>query len=67
MKSRRYATVKDFARALGCADDTVRLYEAKGIIPAAMRHPANGYRLWRHEQVAEAAVRLEPRRFGASV
>lgn len=50
------------ARLLGVTPHTLHDWERRGILPPALRHPANNYRLWPREEVLAAAERLQPRR-----
>ena len=58
---RPYATVKDASELLEVSPETVRHWEARGVLPRAMRHPVSRYRLWPREQLEEACRRLQPR------
>ena len=66
MLRERYATVREAAQLLDVSPDTIRGYEARGVLPPAMRSPANGYRLWPREQLLEACERLRPQRRAVS-
>jgi DNA-binding transcriptional MerR regulator len=58
----RFATVRDAAEMLGVTTEAVRKYEARGILPPALRSPINRYRLWDRRELAAACERLQPRR-----
>jgi DNA-binding transcriptional MerR regulator len=54
-------TVGQVARELRRHPDTIRDYARRGLIPAPLRDPCTGWRLWTADQVAEAARSLAPR------
>jgi DNA-binding transcriptional MerR regulator len=58
----RHATVKDAADFLHVSTEAIRKYEARGVLPPAMRNPINGYRVWERRELLEACERLLPRR-----
>lgn len=43
--------IGDVAKLVGRHPDTLRRYEAKGLIPAARRDPFSGWRLWSRDDV----------------
>jgi hypothetical protein len=49
--------VPEVARLLGRHPQSVRRYEARGLLPKAARDPLTNARLWRLEDVQEAARR----------
>lgn len=53
-----YAHVHEAARILGVAPNTIRAWGATGKIPE-YRHPVNGYRLYRRDDLAEMLQRLQ--------
>jgi len=57
----KFATVKVAARLLNVSAEAIRGYEARGVLPPALRSPINGYRMWPREQLVEACKRLQPR------
>ena len=53
-----YITVHEAAEVLGVAQNTVRKWGAAGKIPE-YRHPANGYRLYKREELVAFLERIE--------
>lgn len=53
-----YITVHEAAEVLGVAQNTVRKWGAVGKIPE-YRHPANGYRLYKRQELIEFLERIE--------
>jgi len=43
--------IGDVAKLVGRHPDTLRRYEAKGLIPAPRREPFSGWRVWTREEV----------------
>ena len=56
-----FLMVHDAAEILGVAQNTVRAWGAAGKIPE-YRHPANGYRLYRREELEHLLRRIEASR-----
>ena len=54
----RMLRVKDAADLLGVSPNTVRAWGAAGKIPE-YRHPANGYRLYKREELENLLRRIE--------
>ncbi len=61
MSDKRYCTVKHAADLLHVSTEAIRKYEARGVLPPAMRSPINGYRLWDPDTLTQACQRLTPR------
>ena len=57
----RMLRVKEAAELLGVSPNTVRAWGAAGKIPE-YRHPANGYRLYRREELENLLRRIEASR-----
>ena len=57
----RMLRVKEAAGLLGVSPNTVRAWGAAGKIPE-YRHPANGYRLYRREELEDLLGRIEASR-----
>ena len=57
----RMLRVKEAADLLGVSPNTVRAWGAAGKIPE-YRHPANGYRLYRREELEHLLRRIEASR-----
>ena len=57
----RMLRVKEAADLLGVSPNTVRAWGAAGKIPE-YRHPANGYRLYRQEELEDLLRRIEASR-----
>jgi excisionase family DNA binding protein len=55
---KRMLRVKEAADLLGVSPNTVRAWGAAGKIPE-YRHPANGYRLYRREELEHLLRRIE--------
>lgn len=53
-----FAHVHEAAKLLGVAPNTIRAWGATGKIPE-YRHPVNGYRLYRRDDLAEMLQRLQ--------
>jgi DNA-binding transcriptional MerR regulator len=53
-------TVRQVAQLLGRHPNSVRRYEARGILPTAARDPLTNARLWRWRDVEAAKRRLTP-------
>ena len=53
-----YAHVHEAAKILGVAPNTIRAWGATGKIPE-YRHPVNGYRLYKRDDLAEMLQRLQ--------
>ncbi len=60
----RMLRVKDAADLLGVSPNTVRAWGAAGKIPE-YRHPANGYRLYKREELENLLRRIEASRTDA--
>ncbi len=54
----KYVTVHEAAEILGVAMNTVRAWGAAGKIPE-LRHPMNGYRLYRREDLNQVLNMVE--------
>jgi len=57
----RMLRVKEAAELLGVSPNTVRAWGAAGKIPE-YRHPANGYRLYRREELENVLRQIEASR-----
>ena len=57
----RMLRVKEAAELLGVSPNTVRAWGAAGKIPE-YRHPANGYRLYRREELEDFLRQIEASR-----
>jgi DNA-binding transcriptional MerR regulator len=58
-KLRDFLRISDAAEYLGVSPNTLRNWErARKII--AQRHPVNGYRLFRHQELDSLLQRVEP-------
>ena len=56
-----YVKVREAARILGVAPNTVRKWGAEGKIPE-YRHPANGYRLYKPKELEKFLRQIEKSR-----
>jgi excisionase family DNA binding protein len=54
-----YVRVQEAAEILGVVPNTVRKWGAAGKIPE-YRHPANGYRLYKRQELAAFLRQIEP-------
>jgi excisionase family DNA binding protein len=54
-----YVRVQEAAEILGVVPNTVRKWGAVGKIPE-YRHPANGYRLYKRQELVAFLRRIEP-------
>lgn len=54
---RDYLKVKEAAEFLGVSENTVRNWSQKGKLPT-LRHPVNGYRLYRREDLSALLAQL---------
>ncbi len=54
----RYMRVKEAAAVLGVSSNTVRAWGAAGKIPE-FRHPVNGHRLYRREDLEQLLQQIE--------
>jgi len=55
----QYVTVTEASEILGVAPNTVRAWGASSKIPE-YRHPANGYRLYKPDELRGFLERIEP-------
>lgn len=53
-----YLTIKQAAQFLGVSEATLRRWDRSGKLPA-VRHPMNGYRLYRGETLEAILIQLE--------
>jgi hypothetical protein len=53
-----YATVRDAEQMLGVQSSMVHRLERNGLLPPAMRHPANNWRVWKREDLEAACRRI---------
>jgi excisionase family DNA binding protein len=53
-----YLRIAEAARVLGVSQNTLRLWAAAGKVPVR-RNPANGYRLFRRQDLEEFLQRIE--------
>lgn len=59
LRTQGYLLVKDAAKLLGVAPNTVRAWGAAGKI-AEYRHPANNYRLYKRKELEKLLKKLVP-------
>jgi len=64
MRTRESFSTGDVARFLDRSRESVRRYEALGLIPPAQRDPISGRRFWTRDDVDQILATLRPEQVG---